>query len=419
MVNKVKGTQDILDLTLFNFLLEKAKKHFKNYNFTEIATPILEYLELFQRSLGDQTEVVSKEMYLVTTGKSEHDELICLRPEMTASIVRAFVNARIEQHPWKVFSWGPLFRHERPQKGRYRQFNQISLEIIGSSSVMQDVYFICMLDRFFTSLGLDHYALLINFLGCTDDQKSFQVILNGYLEEHGSHLCAGCLERKNKNSMRIFDCKSVTCRELYKTAPRIADYLCKICSDEWQELRDTLEQLSVSYSYAPNLVRGLDYYNKTVFEFVSGDLGAQNAFCAGGRYDNLVKELGATEDYPSLGAAIGMERVILMLEALKSNLKLAGNSPLYVIIPLVPVCSVLALMLADELHSEGFCVEVIVEEGSVKSRMRKADKLNAKAVLFIGEDERAAGTVKIKDMLSGNEMIVPQRDLLKLLDAKI
>ena len=416
MFNRVKGTQDFLDLTLFNFLVSEAKKQLSRYNFIEIATPIIEPLELFQRSLGMETDVVSKEMYVL---KGDEEEPICLRPEATASCVRAFVNNNVAHTPWKVFLYGPMFRHERPQKGRYRQFHQINMEIIGSQSIYQDVQFLKMLDRFFSEvLTLDTYGLMINFLGCAQDRTAYKKVLDKYLEKNAPQICATCTVRRGKNIMRIFDCKGPECQVLYTKAPVIADHLCSECATEWQELKNNLEHLSVSYSYSPTLVRGLDYYDKTVFEFVSTELGAQNAFCGGGRYNKLAQEMGAKEDQPSIGASIGMERVLLLLERIKDRLPLPALPALYIILPLTPEQQPLALLLADELQAKNLCTDVLLEGDSVKSMMRKVNKMAAQYALLIGPDEQTAKVVSVKNMMTGEEEKVAQRDVASFLLGK-
>ncbi len=411
MFNRVKGTQDFLDLTLFSFLITKVKEHLTTYNFIEISTPILEPLELFQRSLGLETDVVSKEMYLV---EGDEDERICLRPEATASCVRAFVNNNVQHTPWKVFLWGPMFRHERPQKGRFREFHQINMEIIGSNSIYQDVQFLKMLDRLFAEvLKLDTYGLLINFLGCAADRAAYRKKLRLFLDKQ-TGICATCNVRKEKNIMRVFDCKIEDCQLLYKSAPRIADNLCEACQIEWKQLKENLENLSVSYSYAPMLVRGLDYYDKTVFEFVSSELGAQNAFCGGGRYNSLVKEVGAKQDEPSIGASIGIERILMLLERIKDGkLTLPVQPKLYLIIPLTPEQQTLALLIADELQAHGLCTDILLEGDSIKSMMRKANKMAAHYALLLGPDEQKEKSVTVKNMTTGAEEKVLQRDLVK------
>jgi histidyl-tRNA synthetase len=411
MIQRVKGTQDFLDLGLFNFLVDEARTHLEQYNFAQVATPILEPVELFKRGLGLETDVVSKEMYTLVA-----DPTICLRPEATASCMRAFLEHGSIVTPWKVFMWGPMFRHERPQKGRYREFHQINMEIVGTESIFQDAHFIKMLDRFFQEvLHLDTYGLLINFLGCKEDRTAYKKLLHTFLAKNEAALCEMCKVRKERNIMRVFDCKTESCQQLYEKAPFIADHLCQICNDEWRILRHTLEQLSVSYSYKPTLVRGLDYYDKTVFEFASTELGAQNAFCGGGRYNSLAEELGSKKQYPSLGASIGVERALLLLEKRIDRLQLARKKALYVVVPLAREQHTLALLVADELQARKLCTEVLIEGDSVKSLMRQANKLGAKYALIIGPDEQAKKVVTVKQMVTGESLEVHHQDLLSYL----
>ncbi len=417
MIPRVKGTQDFIDCTLFNFIIDSIKKHLTFYHFTEIQTPILESVDLFVRSLGTHTDVVSKEMFLIESRQESSEGRICLRPEGTAPTVRAFNEHHIQTIPWKVFAWGPMFRYERPQKGRFRQFHQVTMEIIGSGSVAEDVQFITMLDRFFhENLKLHNYALVLNFLGCSDDREKFLVTLKKFLDKPGivENICAQCRERKEHNIMRIFDCKNPQCQELYKTAPHIADNLCAQCSQEWQDLQNQLSLLSVSYAYKPTLVRGLDYYNKTVFEFVSKDLGAQDTFCGGGRYNQLVKELGNKQDQPAIGAGLGIERLMLLLEPLRDQLHIAHAPALHMIIPMKSSQHTLALLLADELRAHNICTDIILE-GSMKSMMRKASSFGAAYALILGETEQQNRTVMVKNMVTGTEESVAQVDLVKYL----
>lgn len=411
MVHKIKGTQDFLDLSLLNFTIATIKKHLQRYHFHEIATPILEPTDLFVRSLGQATDVVSKEMFLIKTIKD--DDSICLRPEATASTVRAFIENGIQQIPWKVFSWGPMFRYERPQKGRFRQFHQVSIEVIGTESVSADVQLITMLDRLFhEAFKLNNYALLINYLGTIEDRATYRAVLKKFLESNKAEkICDTCRERKEKNILRIFDCKNPVCQEIYTKAPVITDHLSPESQVEWLELQNQLELLSVSFVVKPTLVRGLDYYSKTVFEFVSQNLGAQNAFCAGGRYDQLVKELGGKQDMPSIGAALGIERLLLLLEPIRDRLPIEHPPMLHVIVPLSEQQHVLGLLLADTLRAHGLCADVLLDGGSVKSMMRKANKLGAAFVLIVGDDEQATGQVTLKNMMTGHELTMAQSEV--------
>lgn len=417
MIPRVKGTQDFIDCTLFNFIIDSVKKHLTLYRFTEIKTPILESVDLFCRSLGTHTDVVSKEMFLIEQRQESSEGRICLRPEGTAPTVRAFNEHNIQITPWKVFAYGPMFRYERPQKGRFRQFHQVTMEVIGSNSISEDAQFIAMLDRFFhENLKISNYALVINFLGCSQDRENFLIILKKFMNkpEIVEKICAQCTERKEHNVMRIFDCKNQQCQELYKTAPHIAENICVECAHEWQGLQKQLSVLSVSHIYKPTLVRGLDYYNKTVFEFVSKDLGAQDTFCGGGRYNQLAKELGNKQDHPAIGAAFGMERLMLLLEPLRDQLDIAHLPALNIIIPMTPAQHTLALLLADEMRAHNICTDIILE-GSMKSMMRKASNLGATHVLIIGENEQQNRTVMLKNMINGTEEEVAQIDIVKIL----
>jgi len=414
MFRKIKGTQDFLDLTLFNFIIDQAKKHLSCYRFTEIATPILEPLEMYKRSTGEETEVVTKQMFTIEARKDE--DWICLRPEATPSVIRAFIENSVQQTPWKVYTWGPMFRYERPQKGRYRQFHQFNMEIVGSQSIAQDAHFIKMLDRFFhDKLMLNNYALLINYLGCPSDRELFLGVLDKFLDGLIEQLCSECKIRKEKNILRVFDCKNPNCQSLYKDAPRITDNLCDECNSEWGALQEQLVLLSVSFTVQPKLVRGLDYYSKTVFEFVSQNLGAQSAFCAGGRYNKLVSQLGGKKDQPSIGAAIGIDRTLLLLETVKENLPLPQESALSVILPIENAQYTLALLIADNLQNAGLCADVLLEGDSVKSMMRKANKMGAKYALIIGPDEQQEKKVTVKDMVTGSSETILQIDLVDYL----
>lgn len=416
MINRVKGTQDFIDLTLFNFIVESYKKQVTLYAFYEIATPILEPLELFKRSIGDYTDIISKEMFIIESKHADESEKICLRPEATAATMRAFLQEGIQTTPWKVYSYGPMFRYERPQKGRFRQFHQINTEIIGTNSILQDVQTIKMLDRFFHEiLTLESYALELNFLGCATDRIHYKEKLLAFINKEGKNiLCSDCEIRKDHNILRFFDCKQEPCQQLYIKAPKLIDSLCTECAAEWAELNEALTILSVTYRVNTSLVRGLDYYNKTVFEFVSDNLGAQKAFCGGGRYE-LATQIGAKQPIPSLGAAIGIERLILLLEPLKDQLLLPTLNPLYVIIPMSPAQQVIALLLADELQAASLATEVLLESESIKSMMRKTNKLRAKKAIIIGDQEMATRTVQVKDMITGAQEEIAQGILVAYL----
>jgi histidyl-tRNA synthetase len=415
MISRVKGTQDFLDLSLYNFLINATRQHFSKAAFTEIATPILEHTELFKRTLGLHTEVISKEMYTVITGHEtdiSSKETLCLRPEATAPTMRAFFNNNIEKQPWKIFSHGPMFRHERPQKGRFRQFHQVTIEVIGATAIAYDAELLCLLDRFFRQqLHMSSYDLSINFLGTVDDRATYKQTLKAFLDQQKA-LPEKIIELKEKNIMRVFDLKDPLCQQALEDAPVITDYLSKESEKEWELLQSLLKQLSVPHTLNPRLVRGLDYYNKTVFEFASSHLGAQNAFCGGGRYDHLAQALGEKEPLPSLGAAFGIERMLMILELQKEKLSLPSKPAVQFLMPMGSHEQLLALTLADKLRNHNIYCDVILDTTSLKSMMKKADRAGAQHVIIIGEDEIKNNTVTIKNMVSGNEIKVMQENLV-------
>lgn len=408
MISRVRGTRDIFEAREFLEIFRIIKKHLTQYHFKQIITPSMESVDLFKRALGNETDVVSKEMFVVSSSSGQGEEQICLRPEATAQMVRVFLEHGIQDLPWKVFCCGSMFRYERPQKGRFREFFQASLEIIGSASLSEDVRLISMLDALFAQkFNLSDYALHINYLGCPDDRKAFKEKLYTFLSDHESSICDTCKKRKEANILRVFDCKSQECHKVYKDAPHLTDDLCQGCGQEWKEVQERLEELSVSFVHNTKLVRGLDYYNKTIFEFVSPLLGAQSAFCGGGRYDSLVKLLGGKQDQPAIGAAIGVDRLGMLLEATSSTLLEQQDDPLFIILPLEKEQHPLALQLAQALNAENLCVDAFFD-GSLKSMMRRANKMGARSVLLLGSDEQANGTVSIKDMQTGESETIKQ-----------
>lgn len=410
MFAKIKGTQDILDHRLLDEVIKLVTSHAQFYNFTQISTPILESVTLFERGLGLQTDVVSKEMFLVES-KSDREK-ICLRPEMTAGAVRAF----LEQQgslvlPWKIFSYGPAFRYERPQKGRLRQFHQISFESLGTADISYDALFISMLDQLFGRiLQIAHYQLRINFLGTIQDRQIFKEHLYQFLEKHNETICSTCQERKITNILRVFDCKNSICQQIYQSAPVIINYLTEQSIEQWNLLQEYLVRLGVQFVIDPYLVRGLDYYNKTVFEFISLSLGAQNTFCGGGRYDSLAQQLGSKDQIPSIGAGIGVERLLMVLEDKKDAI-LVKQQPLIIVISCDTAQNSSAIMYADRLQKAGIKIDILVDAASLKSKLRKADKLQADYAIVIGSIEQQEGFVMVKDMKTGVDIKVLQKDL--------
>ena len=397
MIKKIKGTQDFLDTKNYRYFINKLSKQLLLYNYNFIMTPILESLELFQRSLGENTDVVSKEMYLAFNSNSS--EKACLRPEATAGVVRAFLENGVHNQvlPWKVFTYGPMFRYERPQKGRYRQFHQVSIECIGAASIDYDVELISMLyDLFVRKIEIEDTVLEINYLGSKEDRVNHREALIEFLKQNSNNICDTCKERAETNTLRVFDCKSESCQAVYENAPIISDYLTDESKKEWFELQESLRLLSVNFIENSRLVRGLDYYNKTVFEFSSRRLGAQSTFCGGGRYDGLITQFSPKDFQPALGAGIGIERVLMLLEPEEFKSKLIA------VLPLSKEQNNLALLVAEEIRNSNIKVETILDVASIKSLLRKASKMDATAAIIIGDDEQATQTLTVKNLVDGN-----------------
>lgn len=412
MISRVTGTEDILDLRTYNFVTSTAKKHFESFNFIEIRTPVLEYTQLFVHSLGAETDVVSKEMYVFS---QDSDKSVCLRPELTASTIRACFENRIERFPWKVFSYGPLFRRERPQKGRLRQFHQFNIEMIGAQSIMYDAHLIKMVDSLFSKLfSLEHYVIKLNFLGCLEDRKKHKTSLIEFLNKNIAAICETCQKRKEANTLRVFDCKNEACQKIYTQAPFITQHLCQECANEWCVLREQMHILGINFIIDNLLVRGLDYYQKTVFEFSSNQLGSQSAFCGGGRY-LLGKEVGATEDYSCIGVGIGIERVLMLLEKNQDKLALQAPSRLHVIIPMTSAQDPIGMLLAHELRRENLTCDIILDKASTTNMMKKANKMGATWVLIIGDTEQQENTVTVKNMMTGESTQVKQEAIINIL----
>lgn len=412
MITRVRGTEDVLDIRLYTFVLDEIKKHLSLHNFHQIDTPIIEATELFQRAIGQETDVVSKEMYIFQTVSGES---ICLRPEGTASIIRAYVENGLQDAPWKVYLHGPMFRHERPQKGRWRQFNQTSIEVIKAESIMHDVAMLKMLDTLFGAVfKLEHFVLQLNFLGCLEDRKKHKAALVQFLNDKQEDLCATCKVRKDKNTLRVFDCKNEQCKQMYQNAPKIIDFLCKECAKEWADVQQMLALLSVTYSINHFLVRGLDYYNKTVFEYSSTQLGAQSAFCGGGRY-TLGKEVGARDDLQCVGVGIGMGRLMLLVEKNIGKLAIPHDQALHALIPMTKDQIPLVLLIAEQLRNNNFACEVMLQDASLSNVMKKANKMGAKFVLIMGPDEQAQHTVSVKNLLTGQSDTIKQSELVQFL----
>ena len=391
----IKGFKDILpaEVHRWQHLEQTARDVFHTFGFREIKPPLLERTELFSRSIGEETDIVSKEMYSLTDSKGRS---LTLRPEATASVVRAYIQHRLyQQRPvQKLFTIGPMFRHERPQKGRFRQFHQINAELFGDPGPKSDADLIIMAMHLFEKMGLPSLSLQLNSLGCASCRVQFKEALKGYLEDKRDSLCEDCRRRSETNPLRVFDCKVESCKQVVSHAPSILDFICNDCRSHFRALQDYLTDLDIPYQLNARLVRGLDYYSRTTFEIQTDRLGAQNAVAGGGRYDGLVRQLGGP-DHTGIGFAVGVERLITLLEE-------EGESPpetldLF-IVALGEDAENRAFSWVTALRKRGFSVEAEYGPMGLKAQMKRADRLGAKKALIVGEKELAEGKAILRDM---------------------
>jgi histidyl-tRNA synthetase len=394
------------DIFLWQKVEEAARKVFRVYGYQEIRPPIMEATAVFTRSIGETSDIVEKEMY---TFPDKAQRSMTLRPEGTASIVRCYVEKNLHNlaAPQKFYYYGPMFRYERPQKGRQRQFYQIGAEAFGEKGARMDAEIISMLGTMLERTGLEELRFKINSIGCQECRPGYRNALTGFLSSKIDDLCEDCKRRYKRNPLRILDCKARGCIELRKDAPFVSEHLCDGCKTHFDELREILDLLDVRYEVDPRMVRGLDYYTRTTFEVTSEHLGAQDAVAAGGRYDRLVEEFGGRST-PAVGFAIGMERLISLIKNNKEHIP----SPEIYIAAHGSDAYKEALLLARSLRVEGFWVELAYSESSLRSQMKRADKSGAFFTLIIGEDELRSGTVSWKNMKDGSDGHV-QRTMIR------
>ncbi len=405
----LKGTKDILpqEIDMWHFVEKTADEVFSKYGFKEIRTPIIEVTELFARGVGDTTDIVNKEMY--TFEKS--DRSITLRPENTAGVVRSYIENGMSRlsSPVKLWYKGPMFRYERPQAGRQRQFHQVGVEMFGIKQPTADAEVILTAVNFLKALGLNDLEVELNSLGCPKCRDEFKNKLKAVLKPYLNDLCEDCQTRYEKNPLRLLDCKVEDCQKIY-SKPEIqevimSDFLCDECREHYDELKLYLEKMGVKYSENKLLVRGLDYYNRTVFEIKSNNLGSQNAVAGGGRYDGLVGQLGG-EPTPAIGFAMGMERLISLLPERKSK-----NLDAYI----VSNYTTDAFVFAQELREQGVNVEFDLANKKFTKQLEKASKV-AKYALILGEDEISKHQVSIKNLEDGKQITVDRADCIKMLE---
>ncbi len=393
----IRGFKDILphQVGTWNRIESEARRIFGLFGFKEIRIPLMEKAELFARGIGQDTDIVSKQMYTFQDRKGTY---VAMRPEATASVLRAYIEHKLyEGYPVQnLFTIGPMFRYERPQKGRSRQFHQINAEIIGDPGPRSDSELIFMLMHFFASLGLSDLTLHINSLGCPECREPFRAELKNYLRGFIPQLCSDCQRRMETNSLRVFDCKVETCRQVMEDAPSMLDFLCKDCSRHFESVKLYLRELGIDSVENPHLMRGLDYYTKTTFEVQTEVLGAQNAIVGGGRYDGLIKELGGPDD-PAIGFAIGVERVIELVEELRAP---RDEGPDLFLAPLGKEAEDRAFIWLQELRKGGLKCAMEYRSLGLKAQMRHADRLGARKVLIVGEDELMKGRGILRDMFT-------------------
>ncbi len=404
-ITSIKGFVDILpgEVETWQFAERAAREVFALYNFSEIRIPIVEKTELFSRSIGETTDIVEKEMYSFPDHDAKGSSLT-LRPEGTAGVVRAYVESEMYQiEPVrKLFYLGPMFRRERPQKGRQRQFYQIGAEALGRADPLIDAEVLLLLGDFFSRVGLEGATLELNSLGCVQCRPEYRTRLLAFLKEREEKLCENCRRRMERNPLRVLDCKEASCIEATRGAPSILDHLCEACREHFGVVQNLLRDGGLDYKLNPRMVRGLDYYCRTTFEWTSTQLGSQNAVAAGGRYDGLVADLGGPPT-PGVGFALGMERLVLLL-AMREAIQPAR--PTLFIVWMGEPARAWGFSAACKLRRRGVGVEMDGEKKSLKSQMRRADKLRARYVAIVGDDELAKGAVTLRDMDSQEQVEV-------------
>jgi histidyl-tRNA synthetase len=425
MIKSPRGTRDLLppDTALWNFVEATVRDVFRAYNFHEIRTPIFESTELFARSVGEETDIVSKEMFTwEDRGRAESDkgQSLTLRPENTAGIVRAYIEHKLwERGLNKVFSIGPMFRRERPQKGRYRQFYQIDAEVIGpaaagSQSPARDAEILELVATLLDRVGITNWTLELNSVGCPADRVKFNEALRQALAPVVNKMCADCQRRAVTNPLRVFDCKVPEDQPIIQTLPTISQFLDEPCSTHFEEVKNILNAVQIPYVENPRLVRGLDYYQKTAFEFTHKALGAQNAILGGGRYDGLSEALGGPAA-PGIGFAIGEDRLVLSLAVSAESVV---RKPDVYVAPLGPGMNREAARLARELRRSN--KDLVVELGDETFRLKKsfeaADKIKARYILIVGENEVKADAFALKHLASGEQVTVPRAELARRIE---
>ena len=417
VISRPRGTNDFLpDVTgKWQKLETMLRELCQQYGYKEIRTPIFEETELFSRGVGSTTDIVQKEMY---TFNDHGGRSITLRPENTASACRAYLENKLygQVQPVKLYYMGPMFRYEKPQAGRFRQFHQFGIELFGTEAPAADAEVICFAWELYRRLKIKNLQLKINSVGCPQCRPRYKQALQDFFRPHLDKLCASCQDRFERNPLRILDCKSPICQEIGNGAPWIYDFLCEECSEHFAQVQDFLRAANIDFELDPHMVRGLDYYTKTAFEIQVASIGAQSAVCGGGRYDGLIEELGG-DHTPAVGFALGMERIFSALASQEDDLTVDDSIEVYIISAKNKQLKEAAFALASALRSAGISAEIELGDKSFKAQMKAADRLHAAHAVIFGEDEFAKGTAAVKDMINGGQVDIPIAELTVYLQA--
>lgn len=414
MINIAKGMKDVLPSQSYKwqYIEATARSVAHLFGFKEIRTPVLEHTELFLRGVGDTTDIVNKEMY---TFLDKGNRSVTLKPEGTAGVARSFVENGMSNDglPAKMYYFSPAFRYERPQAGRLREHHQFGVELYGSKEPQADAEVITLVDVFYKRLGLKNVKLQINSIGCAECRKAYSAALKEYFKPHLSEMCADCNSRFEKNPMRMLDCKEERCKSITANAPAITEYLCDDCRVHFGEVKKLLELSGVQFEVNPSIVRGLDYYSRTVFEFISEAAGAQGTVCGGGRYDTLLQQIGE-KPVPAVGFGGGIERLLMVMEA--EGVKFPKpEKPRVYIAGMDEKTREAAFKIVNELRKSGISAECDLMERSVKAQFKYADKSGAEYVAVIGENELASGEVNLKKMSDGTQEAVKSDNIITYL----
>ena len=414
-----RGTKDITpkDVYKWHYIEKKFREICALYGYEEIRTPIFEHTEVFARSVGDTTDVVQKEMYSFT---DRGDRQLSLKPEGTAGVIRSFIENKMyaDTQPTKLYYITPCFRYERPQAGRQRQFHQFGIEVLGSDGPSVDAEVISLAVQFFNEMGLKNLSVNINSVGCPTCREEYNRKLKEYLNKKVDVLCETCLERKDKNPMRVIDCKNPHCKENLQDIPFMIDHLCEDCKDHFDKLQTYLKEMDINYVVDKTIVRGLDYYKKTAFEIISNDIGSQSTVCGGGRYDGLVEMLGGPKGISGIGFALGAERLLLTLENNNIEIENPKSTDIY-IATIGDAAKTKSFKLIKDLRTNHISADNDHLDKSLKAQFKYSDKLNAKYTVVIGDDELANDTATLKNMKTSEQTTIKLSELVDELKKRL